>query len=153
MWTNVNCREHAGKTINRAVIHLVIIMSLGFKVKRRVLSLFTLRQSAIFINFNMSGVKRKSNMGEDSYQIKAICKRCNMPISYRIDRIKEHLLNCRGKNDSHEIVSLVRYWDNGKKDGKEFNKSYRDESDSVTTSSDKDSGYEKPHTNYMVKIL
>ena len=99
----------------------------------------------------MSGVKRKSNMGEDSYQIKAICKRCNMPISYRIDRIKEHLLNCRGKNDSHEIVSLVRYWDNGKKDGKEFNKSYRDESDSVTTSNDKDENisYEKKNIHII----
>ena len=59
--------------------------------------------------------------GKDSYIIKAICKRCNKPISYRIDRIKSHLLNCRGKNDSDEIVSLVRYRDNS--EGK--NKSYK----------------------------
>ena len=90
----------------------------------------------------MSGVKKNPNMDENSYQIKAICKRCNKPISNRTDRIKEHLLNCRGENDSDEIVTLVRYWNNGRKNKKEFNKSYRDVADSVT-SNDKDSGYEK----------
>ena len=63
----------------------------------------------------MSGVKKNPNMDENSYQIKAICKRCNKPISNRTDRIKEHLLNCRGENDSDEIVTLVRYWNNGRK--------------------------------------
>ena len=46
------------------------------------------------------------------------------------------------ENDSDEIVTLVRYWNNGRKNKKEFNKSYRNGSDSVTPN-DKDSGYEK----------
>ena len=93
-------------------------------------------------------------MGQDSYQLKIICNQCNKIISPRVDRIKAHLLKC-GKHkhlgEYEEIGSLVRYWGNAKKNTKKFNKSYRDVTDSVTASNDKDEniGYEKiPYKKY-----
>ena len=85
-------------------------------------------------------------MVQNSYQLKVICNQCNKIISPRVDRIKAHLLKCGKPNDLgeyEEIGSLVRYWGNAKKNKKEFNKSYRDVTDSVTKSNGKDSGYEK----------
>ena len=90
----------------------------------------------------------------ESYQIKAICKRCNKPISYRTDRIKSHLATCKGENDGDEIVSLVRYRDDIEKDGREFNNSYRNESDTITASNEiennEDGGYSAPYKKYGV---
>ena len=56
---------------------------------------------------------------KDSYKIKAICKQCNKFISNTPARIKAHLLKCKGENvDDDEIASIVRVWDNGRKNKK-----------------------------------
>ena len=49
-------------------------------------------------------------------------------------------MKCKGENvDDDEIASIVRVWDNSEKDWEEFNKSYRNESDTTTSSDELES--------------
>ena len=49
-------------------------------------------------------------------------------------------MKCKGENvDDDEIVSIVRVWDNTEKD-EEFDKSYRNEPDTITSSDELEKG-------------